>query len=230
LQALEAESADCDAELVASLRDTVGLACGKLQPDLKEFRKAWDRAAALLRAEGTELDALTPRWARWDGRWRARYHRVEHLPLLALFEPQSGQVVLATYEVRALCRERARQTGVAYVRQEELAADDSTPRLLERVEPEFPEPARRGQRSGVVLLWYVVDAVGAVGTTCLVAASPHGHGFVEAATAAVERWRYEPATMDGVPVAAEVLTEVVFENRPTPLPWGELLAPFFLTP
>jgi len=230
LEGLDSRVVECDPDLVSSLRDSVALACGIVTPELKAFRRAWERAAARVRSDGTEIVALTSRWSRWGRDRRARYLRVEGLPMLVLFSQQTGTVTLARYEIRSACRERARQTGVVHLREDALGAADTAPRLVRRIEPVFPERGRRAQLAGVVWLWYVVDTAGAVGRSCLVAASPHGHGFVEAAMEAVEQWGYEPAVVDGRTAAVEIMTEVTFERGPTPLPWADLLEPFFVDP
>jgi len=230
LAALGATAAPCDERLVAALRGTVLLDCARLDLGLKEFRRVWDRAAARVRSADRKILPLSSHWTRWNKRWRGRYHWVDGLPLLALFDPASGELALARYEVRGLCRERARQTGVVFARGDESEAGSRAPRAIRRVEPEFPERARIGRQAGLVLLWYVVDENGAVRSPCLVAASPHGYGFVEAATEAVTRWSYEPGTVGGSVVAMEVLTELAFEPTSTPLPYTDLLEPFFVEP
>jgi TonB family protein len=71
-----------------------------------------------------------------------------------------------------------------------------------------PDAARKAKYQGSVLLWLVVGADGL----------PHnvrvqrslGMGLDEKAIAAVSTWRFQPATLDGKPVAVEVNVQVSF--------------------
>lgn len=82
------------------------------------------------------------------------------------------------------------------------------PRLLARVEPVYPEEARQQGLTATVLLQLVVDANGAVTHAEVVHGA--GHGFDEAAVAALEKTRFAPATHGGVPLAVQVNYELKF--------------------
>lgn len=47
----------------------------------------------------------------------------------------------------------------------------------------------------------MIDDEGLPRNVCPVAAHPRGYGFEEALVEAVRSWRYEPATLEGRPVA-----------------------------
>jgi protein TonB len=70
----------------------------------------------------------------------------------------------------------------------------STPRLLHRVEPEYPLVAVTAQIEGIVILEATVDETGAVTDTRVLRSNPL---LASAAVAAVEQWRYEPLLLNG---------------------------------
>lgn len=88
----------------------------------------------------------------------------------------------------------------------------SSPVLLEKVDPVYPEAARKGQIQGVVILEAVITASGAVDEVRIVRSpSPLFDAAVEAA---VRRWRYRPATLNGraVPVLLTVTVRFGLEG------------------
>jgi TonB family protein len=82
------------------------------------------------------------------------------------------------------------------------------PRPIYDPEPDYSDAARKAKYQGSVLLWLVVGPDG----------RPHnirvqrslGMGLDEKAMAALSTWRFEPARLDGQPVAVEVNVEVSF--------------------
>src|SRR4051812_47635856 len=72
------------------------------------------------------------------------------------------------------------------------------PALREGVAAEYPKEAREADLEGTVILEFPVDDKGAVGE--IVVKTPAGHGFDEAAVAAVRRFVFAPALADGTPV------------------------------
>lgn len=87
-------------------------------------------------------------------------------------------------------------------------------RVLERVEPAYPEAARRRGAAGRVRVRALVSAAGAV-EECAVASSS-GHADLDAAAVeAVRRWRFAPAAerTGGRAAASYVTVPVVFELR-----------------
>ena len=90
------------------------------------------------------------------------------------------------------------------------------PSLTERVEAPYPAEALRAGLSGTAVLEFDVDDKGAVGNVSV--KTPAGHGFDEAATAAVRKFRFAPATSGGVPVAAHVIYAYTFVLRTQGVP------------
>ena len=82
-------------------------------------------------------------------------------------------------------------TRVAPVR---VGGDISAPRLIHRVDPEYPPIAVGAQIEGMVILEATVDSAGAVKDTRVL----RSHGVLdEAAIDAVRQWRYEPLRLNG---------------------------------
>src|SRR6185369_6878772 len=67
---------------------------------------------------------------------------------------------------------------------------------------EYPKEALDAGLEGTVILEFTVDEKGEVGEVLV--KTPAGHGFDEAAVAAVKQFRFTPAENDGSPVPARV--------------------------
>jgi len=90
----------------------------------------------------------------------------------------------------------------------ELSPEVAEGSLLYRVEPEYPEDARRQQMQGSVVLDVRMGSDGAVQAVNLVS----GQGLLaEAAIAAVKQWRFKPRMVKGQP--AEMQTKVILNFR-----------------
>jgi protein TonB len=87
--------------------------------------------------------------------------------------------------------------------------DIRSPELLTRVEPLYPEAARRAGLQGVVLLEAIIAASGDIEEVAVVRSG--GPLFDSAAVAAVRRWKYRPATLNGR--AVRVLLNVTVSFR-----------------
>jgi TonB family protein len=83
------------------------------------------------------------------------------------------------------------------------------PQLLQKVEPEFSEEARKAKYQGVVVLSIEVDAGGNVRNVRVQRAL--GLGLDEKAIEAVSRWRFRPGLFDGKPVTTEATVQVTFQ-------------------
>jgi protein TonB len=85
------------------------------------------------------------------------------------------------------------------------------PRFVRRVEPRYPEIARRRGREGRVLLRLVIGTGGELKDVEVVEGG--GHGFEEAALAAVRASEYAPAVRGGRPVECAALLPIRFSLR-----------------
>jgi protein TonB len=96
-------------------------------------------------------------------------------------------------------------TGPVY----RVGKDGATaPRIIRTVEPEYTEKARQAKIQGAVLLALLVDSRG--NPTMIKVSEGLGRGLDEKATEAMRQWRFEPATIHGKPVAAEICAQVDF--------------------
>nr|WP_284710904.1 energy transducer TonB [Desulfovibrio aminophilus] len=89
---------------------------------------------------------------------------------------------------------------------------DRPPRLLRRIDPRYPEAARRQGVHGKVVLKFLVGADGRVRDIEVVEAEPPG-AFEQAAVEAVSRWEFSPAMLRGRPVAVWMRVPVSFRLR-----------------
>jgi TonB family protein len=79
--------------------------------------------------------------------------------------------------------------------------------LDQRVEPEYPEAARRAHIQGSVVLETLINANGRVQQVSAVSGNPD---LADAAIAAVRQWRYKPFTVDGKKVPIRTQVNVTF--------------------
>lgn len=76
-----------------------------------------------------------------------------------------------------------------------IGGNISTPKLLRRIDPEYPIMAQRAQVQGIVVLEASVDTTGRVRAVKALRAHPL---LERAAIDAVEQWQYEPLMLNGV--------------------------------
>jgi protein TonB len=86
--------------------------------------------------------------------------------------------------------------------------DVRSPELMRKVEPDYPEAARKARIEGVVILEAVITAQGGVEDVRVV----HSAGLLldSAAAEAVRRWRYRPGTLNGRAVRTLLTVNVSF--------------------
>jgi protein TonB len=87
-------------------------------------------------------------------------------------------------------------TGGAPETWERVSVGMDPPRVLRRVEPAYPEPARRAHRQGTVVLELHIDRSGSVARVEVLRRL--GFGLDEAAARAAAQWRFSPARRNGV--------------------------------
>ena len=85
----------------------------------------------------------------------------------------------------------------------------SEPVLMNHIQPEFSEEARRTKTPGVVTVDIIVDAHGMPQNVHVVHSA--GMGLDEKAVEAVKLYRFKPAMENGKPVAVEMYVVVTFE-------------------
>jgi len=84
------------------------------------------------------------------------------------------------------------------------------PRLLKRVDPVYPEGARKTLVAGRVVLEVVLDRYGVPHAPIVVEMTEGCEELAAAAVEAVLQWRYEPARLDGSPVPVYFSVNVSF--------------------
>ncbi len=89
-----------------------------------------------------------------------------------------------------------------------VGGDVKPPQLINKVEPSYPEAARKARMEGVVILEAIITASGAVEEVkVLKSVNPL---LDAAATRAVQQWRYRPATLNGRAVRVYLTVTVTF--------------------
>ena len=83
-------------------------------------------------------------------------------------------------------------------------------KLIQKIDPIYPELAKRARVSGIVLLQVTVDEQGRVGEIKLI----RGHPLLnQSAIDAVGQWRYSPTLLNGEPVPVIATVTVNFVLR-----------------
>jgi protein TonB len=90
----------------------------------------------------------------------------------------------------------------------EIRGDVKGPILVSMIEPEYPESMRRLHKEGVVILEAVITASGEVDDVRIL--KSEGAVLDRAASDAVRRWRYRPATLNGRAVSVYLRVTVTF--------------------
>lgn len=85
------------------------------------------------------------------------------------------------------------------------------PMRLDGPNPRYPEQARQEGINGVVVMDCVITEDGSVRDVKVV--NSNAHILSEAAVEAVEQWTFEPATLDGIPVAIRYTLTVRFNLK-----------------
>ena len=84
----------------------------------------------------------------------------------------------------------------------------TAPRPIYAPDPDYSDAARRAKWQGSVILWMVVGADGR--PRDIRVQQQLGMGLDEKALEAVSKWRFQPATLNGQPVAVQINVEVSF--------------------
>jgi len=89
-----------------------------------------------------------------------------------------------------------------------VGGDVKAPQIINRVEPSYPEAARKARMEGVVILEAIITASGSVEEVkVLKSVNPL---LDSAAQRAVQQWRYRPATLNGRAVRVYLTVTVTF--------------------
>jgi protein TonB len=92
----------------------------------------------------------------------------------------------------------------------EMGELDRPPRAVVRREPQYPYRARQRRIEGQVRVRFLVGTDGTTSEIRVLEAEPEGV-FEQAVLDAVAGWRFEPGVLAGRPVAAWMVTPIVFD-------------------
>jgi len=87
---------------------------------------------------------------------------------------------------------------------------DSPPRIVTRLAPAYPYRARQRNQAGDVRVRFLVNPDGAI-TDVTILESTNPGWFEDAVLRTVPTWRVDPGVIEGEPVAAWMVTTVVFQ-------------------
>ena len=83
-------------------------------------------------------------------------------------------------------------------------------KIIKKVEPEYPELAKRARVQGVVVLSITVDETGHVSEVRVI----RGHPLLDpSAIGAVQQWVFSPTLLNGQPVPVQSTITVVFNLK-----------------
>jgi TonB family protein len=114
-----------------------------------------------------------------------------------------AKAVVFTVTVRFKLRDRADEAI-------EAGGDIAPPKLLKRVEPVYPEAARKDGIQGTVILYVTTDEEGRVTQVKVLKSIP---ALDKAAIDAVRQWQYEPYIEAGKPKPVSFSVTVSFKLR-----------------
>lgn len=92
----------------------------------------------------------------------------------------------------------------------QLSAVDVPPKIISRVEPEYPQDARRRCISGKVVIRFLVDSSGRVLNPSVLDAKPEGI-FDRCVLEALRKWRFKPGIYQGRPVSTWMVLPIHFQ-------------------
>ncbi len=93
----------------------------------------------------------------------------------------------------------------------EVGGDVRKPEKLHAPQPRYTEVARRIRVEGVVIVQAIIDREGDVTNVRVIKGLPMG--LTEEAVKAIKRWKFQPATLNGKPVAVYFNLSVNFRLR-----------------
>jgi TonB family protein len=83
------------------------------------------------------------------------------------------------------------------------------PKVISAPDPSYPEDMKQQKKEGTLVVLVVLDSNGSI-YNLQVARRLFGREFSDAAAAAVGTWKFQPASLDGRPVAVAINVEVNF--------------------
>lgn len=176
--------------------------CGPFHGSLRTFKKRWDKKVK----RNDELSTVLKPKSDWkvDSRKRCCYRRYElgerSLTVVFVeFKKDAGLIEIQYLPLPTASPNATTSTTTSDIRLSGIGGV-SNPKLVSKIDPVYPETARRRLVEGHVILQAIVKRDGTVGDIEVLRAIPSGLGFIESAIEAASQWRYEPALLDGEPI------------------------------
>lgn len=132
----------------------------------------------------------------------------------------AAPLLFLVLDVRRVSAEDLKRKGMRYAWKPDVTLIDGerikAPKVVNRVNPAYPEEAKAARAEGVVVLRTLIGMDGGVDDVEIVQGQPHG--LSEAAIQAVRQWRFEPALLEGKPVKVVFMLTINFllpaEDKP----------------
>ena len=121
-------------------------------------------------------------------------------------------VIQATWSTRPKSAVTTTSPGPPY----RVGGDVKAPVVINRVEPVYPEEARKARIMGIVIVEAIIDQNGVVKDVEVL--KPLPFGLDQAAVDAVKQWTFKPATLNGQPVAVRFNLTINFRLSTPPPP------------
>ncbi len=125
-------------------------------------------------------------------------------------QQRAAQARLAQQQQADSSRQQQSASTTAAAASDGAAGGTHGPVLLRNVNPRYPTTAVRANQEGWVEVSFTITPEGNVDDVKVLDAEPR-HVFDRAAVEAVSRWKYQPATQNGTPVAAQDRRRIVFK-------------------
>jgi protein TonB len=129
---------------------------------------------------------------------------------LAEQQQRAAQARLAQQQQQSEARQQQSSTATAATGDSGAGSATHGPVLVRNVNPRYPTTAVRANQEGWVEVTFTITPEGNVDDVKVVDAEPR-HVFDRAAVEAVSRWKYQPATQNGAPIAAQDKRRIVFK-------------------
>jgi len=110
--------------------------------------------------------------------------------------PLKNQAIERVYHVSPAMRKSGEPSVIA-------------PKPIYTPDPDYSDKAREAKYQGIVVLNVVLDKTGSVARIMVL--KPVGEGLDEKAVEKLKSWRFQPASLNGEPVAVELHVEVSFQ-------------------
>lgn len=130
---------------------------------------------------------------------------------LAAFVPEYWRSFLdpESFPPRKSVAERVEEELRQHPERVRVSSGVAEAKILNRVQPRYPEAARRGRFGGTVVLDTIIGTDGSLKEISI--RQPAGVGLDEAAIEAVQQWKYSPTILMGVPIEVETVVNVIFK-------------------